>query len=69
VTQPGRVIVRFHVIDSSTGTPRLSLAVQVLSERVQSPESQMTRPEDITCTCSVPGPRSKVQGSAAVDTA
>jgi len=69
VTQPGRVIVRFHVIDSSTGTPRLSLAVQVLSERAQSPESQRTRPEDITCTCSVPGPRSKVQGSAAVDTA
>ena len=69
MTQPGRVIVRFHVTDSSTGTPRLSLALQVLSERAQSPESQMTRPEDITCTCSVPGPRSKVQGSAAVDTA
>src|SRR5579863_6101495 len=49
--------------------PRRSRAVHLLSERAQSPESQMTRPEDITSRCSVPGPRSKVQGSAAVDTA
>ena len=68
-TQPGKVNVRFHVIDSCAGTPRLSRATREAAPRTQSAESQTTRPAHITVRCSLPGLRSKVQVPAAVETA
>ncbi len=68
LTQPGRVLVRFQVIDSWDGTPRLSVPTRVLSPRAQSAESQTMRPADMTCTWSLAGPSSNVQAAGPVDT-
>jgi len=68
VAQPGRVLARFQVIDSSDGTPRLSVVTRVLSPRAQSAESQTMRPADMTWNWSLAGPRSNVQAAGAVDT-
>jgi hypothetical protein len=62
-------MVRFQVTDPCAGTPRLSSATRFGSPRVQSAESQMTRPDDMTTTCSRAGLTSKEQARDAVETA
>jgi hypothetical protein len=69
VTQPGRLMVRFQLSDSWAGTPRRSSARLSGWPRVQSAESQMTRPDEETCTCSLAGLMSKLQARDAVETA
>jgi hypothetical protein len=69
VTQPGRLMVRFQLSDSWAGTPRRSSARLFGWPRGQSAESQMTRPDEETSTCSLAGLRLKVQTRDAVETA
>jgi len=69
VTQPGRLMVRFQLSDSWAGTPRRSSATLFGRPRLQSAESQMTRPDEETSTCSLAGLRLKVQPRDAVETA
>jgi hypothetical protein len=69
VTQPGRLIDRFQVTDSCAGTPRLSQATWLAAPWVQSAESQMMRPADITTTCSLAGLVLKEQVPEPVETA
>jgi len=69
VTQPGRLTMRRQVTAVSAGTPRRNWMERFGSPRLQSAESQMTRPFDMTWTCSRCGLMSKEQVRDAVETA
>ena len=69
MTQPGRLMLRRQVTDASVGTPRRSRTTRFGSPLVQSAESQMTRPDDVTWTCSRCGLASKEHARDAVETA
>jgi hypothetical protein len=69
VTQPGRLMDRFQVTDSCAGTPRLSQATWLAVPWMQSAESQMMRPADITTTWSLAGLMLKEQVPEPVETA
>jgi hypothetical protein len=62
-------MLRFQVMTSWTGTPRLSSVIRLDLPRAQSAESQMIRPADITTTCSLAGPAWKAQAPDPVETA
>ena len=68
-TQPGSVMDRFQVTDSSAGTPRLRSATRLASPRAQSAESQTMRPSAITTTWKSAGLVSKEQVPEPVETA